>query len=40
MGALCLGVVFVAIPVVVGIVTLRKKPEAAPVSNEPIPPAF
>jgi uncharacterized membrane protein len=37
-GSLCLGVIFVAIPVVVGFVTLRKKPEAAPSSNEPIPP--
>jgi len=37
-GSLCLGVVFVAIPIVVGFVTLRKKPEAEPYSNEPIPP--
>lgn len=36
---LCLSLVFIAIPVVVGMVTLRKKPEAAPVSNEPLPPA-
>ncbi|GER78186.1 MAG: hypothetical protein JETCAE02_11980 [Anaerolineaceae bacterium] len=36
---LCLSLVFIAIPVVVGVVTLRKKPEAAPVSNEPLPPA-
>ena len=40
-GAFCLGVLFVAIPVVVGIITLRKKPEEiAPPSNEPIPPAI
>ena len=39
-GALCLGVIFVAIPVVVGFVTLRRKPEAAPISNEPLPPAI
>ncbi|MBN1147468.1 MAG: hypothetical protein JXA78_09440 [Anaerolineales bacterium] len=41
LGALCIGVVFVAIPVAVGFFTLRKKPEAAePVYNEPIPPAI
>jgi hypothetical protein len=35
---LCLGVIFVVIPVVVGIVTLRRKPApAAP--SEPMPPA-
>jgi len=39
-GALCLGVVFVAIPIVVGFFTLRKKPEALPISDEPIPPAY
>lgn len=40
-GALCLGVIFVAIPVVVGFLTLRKKPQAAaPVSDEPLPPAL
>ena len=37
-GALCLGVIFVAIPIIVGVVMLRKKPEAAPVPDEPIPP--
>ncbi len=37
-GSLCLGVIFVAIPVVVGFVMLRKKPEPAPLSDEPIPP--
>ena len=44
---LCLSVIFIAIPIVVGVVTLRKKPEdaavavvdAEPVSNEPLPPA-
>ena len=39
---LCLSVLLIAIPIVVGFVTLRKKPAAeaaAPVSNEPIPPA-
>lgn len=37
---LCLSLILVAIPVVVGIVTLRKKPQpVAVVDNEPIPPA-
>lgn len=37
---LCLSLLFVAVPVVVGFVTLRKKPQAAaPASNEPLPPA-
>lgn len=42
---LCLSVIFIAIPIVVGVVTLRKKPEDAavvdvePVSDEPLPPA-
>jgi hypothetical protein len=42
LGAVCLGVVFVAIPVVVGFLTLRDKPAAPPppVSDEPIPPAI
>jgi hypothetical protein len=35
---LCLAVIFVAIPFVVGFLTLRKKP-SAPINNEPIPPA-
>ena len=35
---LCVGVILIAIPIVVGVVTLRKKPEAL-VSNEPLPPA-
>jgi hypothetical protein len=39
-GALCVGVIFVAIPIAVGFIMLRNKPAAAePVSNEPIPPA-
>ncbi|MFH1524876.1 MAG: hypothetical protein ABIF04_07900 [Chloroflexota bacterium] len=45
-GLLCLAVIFVAIPVVVGVLTLRKKkeaPEGAPmdvdVPQEPLPPA-
>jgi hypothetical protein len=40
---LCAGVFLIAIPIVVGFVTLRKKPAeaevAAPVSDEPLPPA-
>ena len=39
-GALCVGVIFIAIPIVVGVVTLRKKAEAPPAINEPIPPAI
>jgi Na+-transporting methylmalonyl-CoA/oxaloacetate decarboxylase beta subunit len=35
---LCLSVVFLATPIVVGFFTLRKKP-AAPIIDEPIPPA-
>jgi preprotein translocase subunit SecF len=35
---LCLSLIFIAIPIVVGVVTLRKKPEI-PANNEPIPPA-
>jgi preprotein translocase subunit SecF len=35
---LCLSLIFIAIPIVVGVVTLRKKPQP-PVDNEPIPPA-
>jgi integral membrane sensor domain MASE1 len=36
---LCLSLIFIAIPIVVGVVTLRKKPQPAPVDNEPLPPA-
>ncbi len=42
-GGVCLGIVFIIIPVVVGYLTLRKKAEAAPVppvSDEPLPPAI
>lgn len=35
---LCAGLIFVAIPVVVGLVTLRKKPAPADMSG-PVPPA-
>lgn len=38
-GALLLGLIFVAIPVVVGYLTLRRKPAPAH-SDEPIPPAI
>ena len=37
-GALCLSLIFIAIPVAVGFFTLRKKPEAV-ITNEPLPPA-
>ena len=38
-GGLCLGVLFVVIPIVVGYVTLRRKPDLPMVSwDEPIPP--
>jgi hypothetical protein len=36
---LCLGIIFIAIPVVVGFTTLRKKPAEAVYPNEPLPPA-
>ena len=39
-GGICLGIVFVAIPIVVGVVMLRKSQEAVPVSDEPLPPAI
>lgn len=39
-GGICLGIVFVAIPIVVGVVMLRNKQEATPVSDEPLPPAI
>lgn len=35
---LCLSLIFIAIPIVVGVVTLRKKPEEVPFNNEPLPP--
>ncbi|NOT05301.1 MAG: hypothetical protein HOP27_11950 [Anaerolineales bacterium] len=37
-GALCLSLIFIAIPIAVGYFTLRKKPEVV-VTNEPFPPA-
>ena len=39
-GALCLGIIFVIIPIAVGFLALRKKPAATttPISNEPLPP--
>lgn len=43
LGMLCLGVLFIAIPFVVGFLTLRQRPEMEepePVSDEPIPPAI
>ena len=36
---LCLAGITIVIPVVVGFFTLRKKPEAGPFTNEPLPPA-
>ena len=37
--SLCGGIIFIAIPIVVGVLTLRKKSEAAAVSfEEPLPP--
>ena len=38
-GALCGGLLFIAIPVAVGYFTLREKPETSPMSDEPLPPA-
>ena len=37
-GLVCGALILIVIPIVVGFVTLRKKPEV-PASNEPIPPA-
>jgi uncharacterized membrane protein len=41
-GGLCLGIIFIIIPIVVGFMLLRKKPAAIEVANpdEPIPPAI
>jgi len=36
---LCLALIFIAIPIVVGVLTLRKKPEKAVTFDEPVPPA-
>ena len=46
-GMLCVGIIFVVIPIVIGIILLRRKPAAAtsvvdvtpPPPDEPIPPA-
>ena len=39
-GTFCMGIIFVIVPIVVGILTLRNKnTEPLPVSDEPIPPA-
>jgi len=40
LGALCIGVIFIIIPIAVGILTLRKKNEKEMNFNEPIPPAY
>ena len=37
-GGICVGIVFVIIPIVVGFLMLRKKPGAAPVPSSPPPP--
>jgi hypothetical protein len=37
-GMVCAGIIFIAIPAVVGFFMLRRKPEA--VSNEPLPPGL
>lgn len=37
---LCVGILFIAIPFVVGYFTLREKPSESPISDEPIPPAI
>jgi hypothetical protein len=38
-GALCVSVIFIAIPIAVGFFTLRKKPQEVITSDEPLPPA-
>ncbi len=40
LGALCVGLLFIAIPFVVGYFTLREKPDQTSVPDEPIPPAI
>jgi hypothetical protein len=35
LGTLCVGILFIAIPVAVGFFTLRKKPETAPIDVPP-----
>lgn len=39
LSSLCVGLLFIAIPVVVGVVMLRRKPAAPSSNNEPLPPA-
>ena len=36
---LCVSIIFIAIPIAVGFFTMRKKPEAAPSDDQPLPPA-
>ena len=36
---LCVALIFILIPVVVGVVTLRRKADPTPINNEPLPPA-
>ena len=36
---LCLALIFIAVPIVVGVLTLRNKPEKVASFNEPLPPA-
>lgn len=36
---LCLGLIFIAVPIVVSVLTLRNKPEKPASINEPFPPA-
>ena len=36
--SLCLALIFIAIPIIVGVLTLRNKPEKPASFNEPLPP--
>ena len=40
--AVCMGIIFIIIPIVVGLFTLRKKPAplTTPISDEPLPPPY
>lgn len=38
LGTACLGLLLVAIPIVIGLVTLRRKAESIPTTDEPMPP--
>jgi hypothetical protein len=40
LGLLCVSVIFIAIPIAVGFFALRKKPAAAAVSSESLPPTI